>query len=177
MTIYRLGNISPDIDPNTYVAPSAAVIGQVRLEAGVSVWPSAVLRGDNDRITIRRGSNIQDGAVLHVDGEHPLDVGENVTIGHAAVLHGCTIGEGSLIGIHATILNGAVIGSSSIVGAGSVIPEGKTYPARSLILGAPGKVVRQLKDEEVEWMVLNARHYVMRAAQFRDELTPVDVES
>ena len=176
MAVYRLGNIAPNVDPNCYVAPNATVIGRVRLESGVSVWPSAVPRGDNDHITVRSGSNIQDGAVLHVDIDHPLDFGENVTIWHSAVVHGCTIGEGSLIGINATILNVAVIGRASIVGAGSVVPEGKMYPDRSLILGAPGKAVRLLKDDEVDWIMWNAQQYMKRAAQFRENLAEADVK-
>jgi carbonic anhydrase/acetyltransferase-like protein (isoleucine patch superfamily) len=119
------------------------------LEAGVSIWPSAVLRGDNDRITVRRGSNHQDGTILHVDSDYPLGGGKNVTTGHSAAIRRSTIGEGSLIDINATILNAAVIGRASTIGAGKVVLEGKTYPDRSLFLGAPGKAVRLLKDEEV----------------------------
>jgi carbonic anhydrase/acetyltransferase-like protein (isoleucine patch superfamily) len=170
MAVFRLQNHHPTIADTAYVAPNATVIGQVTLEDHASVWPSAVIRGDNDIIAIGAGSNIQDGAILHVDPGHPMSIGRNVTIGHAAVVHGCTVGDGSLIGIHATVLNDAKIGKDSIVAAGAVVPEGKTYPDRSLILGVPGKVVRQLTDDQVKWIADNARDYADRAAFYRDHL-------
>lgn len=170
MTIFSLQDHHPAIAGTAYVAPNATVIGQVRLAENASVWPSAVVRADNDLISIEGGTNIQDGAILHVDPGHPMSIGRNVTVGHAAVVHGCTIGDGSLVGIHATILNDAKIGKDSIVAAGSVVPEGKTYPDRSLIMGVPGKVVRQLTDDEVKWIADNARDYAVRAALYRDHL-------
>ncbi|RTL61480.1 MAG: gamma carbonic anhydrase family protein [Pseudonocardiaceae bacterium] len=170
MAIFSLQKHSPIVAETAYVAPNATVIGQVQLNEKSSVWPGAVVRGDNDLIVIASGANIQDGAVLHVDPGHPMSIGRNVTVGHAAVVHGCTIGDDSLVGIHATILNDAKIGKESIVAAGSVVPEGKSYPNRSLILGAPGKVVRQLSDDEVKWIIDNARDYSVRAAIYRDHL-------
>lgn len=175
MTVYRLGDRRPTIAETAYVAPTAAVIGDVSLADDVSVWFGAVIRGDNDRITIESGANVQECAVLHVDPGHPLRIGRDVTIGHSAIVHGCDIGDGSLIGINATILNDAVIGKQSIVGAGSVVPERKQYPDRSLILGSPGKVVRELSDADIEWMTNNARDYVARAEQYRNMLFALEV--
>jgi len=170
IAIFSLNEDSPKISATAFIAPNATVIGQVRLGNDVSVWPSAVIRGDKDLITIEDGSNVQDGAVIHVDRGHPMSIGKNVTVGHAAVLHGCTIGEGSLIGIHATVLNDAVVGKHSIVGAGSVIPEGKRFPDRSLILGVPGKVVRELTDQEVTQITDNADDYVARSRDYAKHL-------
>jgi carbonic anhydrase/acetyltransferase-like protein (isoleucine patch superfamily) len=170
MTIFTLKDCRPSIAETAYIAPNATVIGRVRLADNVSIWPGAVVRGDNDLIAIKSGTNIQDGAVLHVDPGHPMSIGCNVTVGHVAVVHGCTIGDGSLVGIHATVLNDAKIGNDSIVAAGSVVPEGKSYPDRSLILGVPGKVVRELTDDEVKWIADNARDYAARAALYRNHL-------
>ena len=170
MAVFSLNEDRPKISETAFIAPNATVIGQVRLGDGVSVWPGAVIRGDDDLITIEDGSNVQDGAVIHVDRGHPIAIGKNVTVGHAAVLHGCTIGEGSLIGIHATVLNDVVVGKHSIVGAGTVIPEGKRFPDRSLILGVPGKVVRKLTDEEVSLISNNADDYVARSRDYAKHL-------
>lgn len=170
MTIFTLKDCRPSVAGTAYIAPNATVIGRVQLAENVSVWPGAVVRGDNDLIAIKSGTNIQDGAVLHVDQGHPMSIGCNVTVGHVAVVHGCTIGDGSLVGIHATVLNDAKIGNDSIVAAGSVVPEGKSYPDRSLILGVPGKVVRELTDDEVKWIADNARDYAARAALYRNHL-------
>ncbi|MBE0704104.1 MAG: gamma carbonic anhydrase family protein [Afipia sp.] len=170
MTIFTLQNHRPSVAKTAYVAPNATVIGQVRLAENASVWPGAVVRGDNDLIAIESGTNVQDAAVLHVDSGHPISIGRDVTVGHAAVVHGCTIGDGSLVGIHATILNDAKIGKESIVAAGSVVPEGKSYPDRSLIMGVPGKVVRQITDDEVKWIADNARDYAARAVLYREHL-------
>lgn len=170
MTIFTLKDCRPLVAETAYIAPNATVIGRVRLADDVSIWPGAVVRGDNDLIEIKSGTNIQDGAVLHVDPGHPMSIGCNVTVGHVAVVHGCTIGDGSLVGIHATVLNDAKIGNDSIVAAGSVVPEGKSYPDRSLILGVPGKVVRELTDDEVKWIADNARDYAARAALYRNHL-------
>lgn len=167
MTIFDLKEKKPSIAESAYVSIAATIIGDVLLADKSSVWPGAVIRGDNDRITVGRGSNVQDGAILHADANHPLSVGEGVSIGHAAVVHGCTIGNGSLIGIHATILNDAVIGENCIVAAGAVIPEGKMFPDRSLILGVPGKLVRQLTDDEIKGIHANADEYVSKASIYK----------
>lgn len=153
-----------------WVAENAAVIGSVVLEHNASVWFNSVVRGDNDLITIGEGSNVQDGSVLHTDEGVQLTVGRNVTIGHQVMLHGCTIGEGSLIGIKATILNHARIGRHCLIGAHALITEGKEIPDRSLVVGAPGKVVRQLTDEEVARLLWNAEHYVANFQRYRKGL-------
>ena len=174
MPIYSLGDEPPHIDASAYVADAAVVIGKVTLRAGSSVWSQAVLRGDNEPIDIGEGSNVQEGAVLHTDTGFPLTVGAGVTIGHQAMLHGCTIGEGSLIGIQAVVLNGAVIGRHCLVGAGAVVTEGKSFPDGSLILGAPAKVVRQLGEADMARMAHGARDYVERSARYRTALKRVD---
>jgi carbonic anhydrase/acetyltransferase-like protein (isoleucine patch superfamily) len=155
------------------VAKEATIIGKVRLEENTSVWPGAVLRGDNEPITIGRNSNVQEGAVLHTDPGSPLNVGEAVTIGHQAMLHGCTIGDGSLIGIQAVILNNVVIGKNCLVGAGAVVTEGKSFPDGSLILGAPAKAVKELSPEMMERMKAGAATYAARGAFYKDKLEPI----
>lgn len=177
MACYRFGDWVPAIDETAYVAPGATVIGQTTLAPDSSVWPGAVIRADNEPIVIGQGSNVQDCAVLHTDPGCPLTIGDHVTIGHQAMLHGCTVGAGSLIGIQAVILNRAVIGENCLVGAGAVVTEGKTFPERSLILGAPARVVRTLSDEEVETMQRNHRVYVERARDYRANLHPVDSDA
>src|SRR5512133_3086554 len=149
MPIYRLGLHAPQSEPQSWVAPNATLIGQVQLARNASIWWNATLRGDKDLISIGENSNIQDGSVLHTDPSMPLIVGSNVTVGHLVMLHGCTVGDGSLIGIGAILLNRSVIGKNCLVGANTLIPEGKVFPERSLIIGSPGKVVRELSDEEV----------------------------
>ena len=171
MTVYRLGDLTPDIDASVYVAPNATIIGRVRLCANSSVWFGATLRGDNEPIVIGAQSNVQEDAVLHTDVGFPLTVCEYVTIGHQAVLHGCTIEEGALIGIQAVVLNGAVVGRNCLVGAGAVVTEGKRFPERTLVLGAPAKVVRDLTDEEVAGLREAADHYVRRRVEYRAGLT------
>ena len=173
MTRYRLGDKSPHIDESAYVATEATIIGDVRLAADTSVWAGAVLRGDNEPIVVGTGSNVQEGTIMHTDPGCPLTVGEGVTIGHQAMLHGCTVGDGSLVGIQAVVLNNAVIGRECLVGAGAVVTEGKVFPDRSLILGAPAKVVRTLTDEDVAGLKRNAQGYVKRAALFKQELVPL----
>lgn len=163
MAIYEYDGHRPEMHDSVYVAEDATVIGKVALGEGASVWPQAVLRGDNERIEIGAGSNVQEGAVLHSDPGYPLRVGNDVTLGHQVMLHGCSIGDGSLIGIQAVILNGAVIGRNSVVGAGSVVTEGKVFPDNALILGALAKVVRELSDEAIQTFRENARDYVARA--------------
>ena len=170
--ILSLDGRSPElVGDGHFVAASASVIGAVRLLPRSSVWFNCVLRGDNELIEVGAGSNIQDGSVLHTDPGFPLRIGENVTVGHKVMLHGCPIGSNSLIGISSTVLNGADIGSECLVGANSLVTEGKSFPDRSLILGSPAKVVRELTDEEIGSLRESAIHYVANAARFRDGLS------
>ncbi len=173
MPTYRLGEDTPDLAPDAWVAPGAHVIGRVRLAAQASVWFGAVLRGDNEPIAIGARSNVQDGAVLHTDPGFPLQIEDNVTVGHLAMLHGCTIGAGTLIGVQAVVMNGAVVGRECLVGAGALITEGKTFPDRSLIIGAPAKAVRTLSDEELASLHRAADVYAKRSARYRAELVPI----
>jgi carbonic anhydrase/acetyltransferase-like protein (isoleucine patch superfamily) len=168
--IYSLGERKVVTRGEFWVADNATVIGSVVLENDTSVWFNAVIRGDNDLITIGEGSNIQDNAILHTDEGIRLTVGRNVTIGHQVLLHGCTIGDGSLIGIKATVLNNAKIGKNCLVGAHALITEGKEIPDRSLVVGAPGKVVRQLTDDEVKMLQWNAEHYVQNYKRYQKQL-------
>lgn len=170
MAIYALGAIRPELRGDCWVAPNATVIGAVVIEDGASVWFNTVIRGDNDLITIGPGSNVQDGAVLHTDAGIRLTIGPSVLVGHQAMLHGCTIGEGSLIGIQAVILNNAVIGKECLIGAGALILEGNVIPDRSLVLGSPGKVVRQLSDQEAAMIRLGCAQYAERALRYKREL-------
>ena len=170
MAIYQLEDRTPEIDPGAWVAETAQVIGRVRLAAGVSVWFDATLRGDNELVSMGRHSNAQEGVVMHTDPGFPLTVGERVTIGHQAMLHGCTIGDGTLIGIQAVVLNGAKIGRECLIGAGALIPEGREIPDRSVVMGAPGKIVRQVTDEEAARFRTNNANYVRRGEHFRQHL-------
>src|SRR5512132_2008983 len=174
MAIYRLGDDAPIIASSAYVANEATVIGKVTLGERASVWPGAVIRGDNEPVRIGDGSNVQDNAVLHTDSGFPLTIGDNVTIGHQAMLHGCTIGDGSLIGIQALIMNGAVIGKDCLVGAGALVAEGKTYGERKLIVGSPARVIRELTDENIEKMHRAAAGYVERKGIYKLKLTRID---
>lgn len=174
MTCYRLNDLAPTVDESAYVAPQATVIGSAVLKASASVWPGAVIRADNDTITVGMRSNVQDGAVLHTDAGIPLNVGADVTIGHQAMLHGCTIEDGVLVGIQAVVLNGAVIGKESLVGAGALVTEGKVFPPRSLIVGAPAKVVRTLSDDDVANMYKNTATYLERAQLYKKGLKALD---
>ncbi|MDM0110441.1 gamma carbonic anhydrase family protein [Variovorax sp. J22R24] len=174
MALYSIGGKAPRIAATAFVAPGAHLIGQVELGERTSVWFGAVIRGDNEPIRIGEASNIQEGAVLHADPGFPLDIAANVTVGHQAMLHGCTIGEGSLVGIQAVVLNGAVIGKNCLVGAGAIVTEKKVFPDRSLILGAPAKAVRQLTDEDVARLMVSATDYAERAATYGAELTLVE---
>ena len=160
MTLHRLDGTYPDCDPDSWTAPNATLIGRVRLAAAASVWFGAVLRGDNEWITVGPRSNVQDGCVLHTDMGSPLDIGAGCTVGHLAMLHGCSIGNNSLIGIGAVILNGARIGQNCLIGAKALITEGKIIPDGSLVMGAPGKAVRQLTDAEIAGLTASAAHYV-----------------
>jgi carbonic anhydrase/acetyltransferase-like protein (isoleucine patch superfamily) len=171
--IYALDGTAPVIDPDSWVAPDANVIGRVVLEAGASVWFGATLRGDNEEIRVGAGSNVQENCVFHTDMGYPLSIGSNCTIGHKAMLHGCTIGDGALVGMGATILNGAVIGAGCLIGAGALVPEGKVIPEGSLVMGMPGKVIRTLDAEAREKLLASAAHYRARMRRFRDGLVPL----
>jgi carbonic anhydrase/acetyltransferase-like protein (isoleucine patch superfamily) len=170
MALFRLDQQQPQVHADAYVADNATVIGRVVLDARASVWFNAVLRGDNEVIHIGAGSNVQDGAVLHTDPGFPMHIAEGVSIGHQAMLHGCTVGAGSLIGIQAIVMNGAVIGRDCLVGAGAMVTEGKHFPDRSLILGAPAKVVRALTDDDLAGLRRAAESYSTRIVQYRDKL-------
>jgi len=170
MPIYQLGDRIPDIDPTAYVFESATVIGRVVLHARVSIWPYATLRGDNEPIVLGADSNAQEACALHTDPGYPLTVGSGVTIGHQAVLHGCTIGDGSLIGIQAVVLNGAKVGRNCLIGAGALVTEGREIPDNSLVLGSPGKVVRTLDEAAIAGMRRNTMTYVERGQLYRSAL-------
>lgn len=171
--IYALGNLKPEFRGSYYVADSASVIGQCVVENNVSIWFGAVLRGDNDRITIGANSSIQDNSVVHADPGFPVNIGRDVTVGHMAMVHGCTVGDGSLIGIKSVILNGAVIGKECLIGANSLIPEGKVIPDRSLVLGSPGKVMRQLNEEDIARMREAVSRYVEKIKHYREQLKAI----
>lgn len=169
---YRLGDFAVETHPQSWAAPNATLIGKVRLQAGASVWFGAVLRGDNELIDIGENSNVQDGTVMHTDAGIPLTIGKGVTIGHNAMLHGCIVEDYSLIGINAVVLNGAHIGKHCIIGANSLIPEGKVIPDGSLVMGSPGKVVRELTDEQKRKLEASALHYVENARRYAQGLVP-----
>ena len=173
MAIYQLGDDAPRIAASAWVADSAQVIGKVELAEDASIWFNAVLRGDTELLKVGRGSNVQDGSVLHTDSGVLLELGENVTVGHQVMLHGCTVGDGSLIGIQAVVLNGARIGKHSLVAAGSVVTEGKQFPDGVMIMGAPAKVVRELTPEQIARLEWSAKHYVENARRFRAGLKKI----
>lgn len=175
MTIYSLADKKPQLPPQGeyWIADNAAIIGNVILEPGASVWFGATVRGDNEPITIGMNTNIQDGSVLHSDPGSPLTIGRDVTVGHQVMLHGCTVGDNSLIGIGAVILNRAVIGKNCLIGANALIPEGKVIPDGSLVTGQPGKVVRELDEGQVQALTMSARHYVENWKRYAAELKPV----
>jgi carbonic anhydrase/acetyltransferase-like protein (isoleucine patch superfamily) len=173
MAIYELDGKAPTLGKNVWIADSAQVIGQVTLEENVSIWFGTVIRGDSEHIRIGRGTNIQDASVLHADEGVPLTLGENVSVGHKVMLHGCTVGDGTLIGIGAVILNHAKIGKNCLVGAGSLVTEGKEFPDGSMILGSPAKVVRQLTPEQMAGLQRIAAHYVENAERFRQGLKKI----
>lgn len=173
MTLYALADIAPTIDPDAWVAPDANVIGNVVLGAGSSVWFGCTLRGDNEVIHVGKGSNVQENCVFHTDPGCPLTIGENCTIGHKVMLHGCTIGDNSLIGMGATVLNGAKIGKNCLIGAGALITENKVIPDGSLVMGAPGKVVRELDAAAIAGLTASAQHYQENARRFRTDLKPI----
>ncbi len=174
MAIYQLGENAPSIDPSAYVAENATVVGKVSVGADSSIWFNVVVRADNDQITIGNQCNIQDGAVLHADPGFPLTIADQVSIGHQAMVHGCTIGENSLIGIQAVILNGAKIGRNCLVGAGALVTEGKEFPDNSLILGTPARVVRTLDEKDIQKLQAITNSYVERAGVFKHELKRMD---
>ena len=167
MAIYQLDDLSPAIHDSAWVADSAAVMGNVTLSEDSSVWFGVVIRGDTETITVGKGSNIQDNSVLHADHGMPLVIGENVTVGHQVMLHGCTIGDGSLIGIQAVVLNGAKIGKHCLVGAGALVTEGKEFPDGCMILGSPAKAVRQLTEAQIEGLKMSAQHYIDNARRYK----------
>ena len=175
MTVYALGDHAPKFPESGHywIAPDAQVMGAIILEENASVWFGAVLRGDNEPITIGVNSNVQDGAVMHTDIGFPLTLGKNVTIGHQAMLHGCTVGDNSLIGIGATILNGAKIGKNCLIGAHALVGEGKEIPDNSMVLGMPGKIVRELDENNEKIMIVSAEHYVGNWKRYQRDLKEV----
>jgi carbonic anhydrase/acetyltransferase-like protein (isoleucine patch superfamily) len=172
MTVYNLGNVTPELpnDDEYWIAPNAAVIGRVILKKNASVWFGATLRGDNDPITLGENSNVQDGSVCHTDTGSPLVIGDNVTVGHMVMLHGCSIGDNSLVGIGSIVLNEAKIGKNCLIGANCLITEGKEIPDNSLVMGAPGKVVREISDDQARMLKAGALHYVENWKRFRREM-------
>lgn len=175
MPLYKLGDTSPVLpDGFSWIADTAVLIGDIVVEEDVGIWFGSVLRGDTEPITVGRGSNIQEQCVLHTDMGFPLTIGAGCTIGHKAMLHGCTIGDNSLIGMGATVLNGARIGKNCLVGAGALVTEGKEIPDNSLVVGAPAKMVRQLDEKAVAMLTWSARHYVENARRFAGELVRID---
>ena len=170
--IYSLGDHHPTLAGDNFIAPDATVIGSVTMGREASVWFQCVLRADDDHIHIGARSNIQDASVLHEDEGVPLHIGDDVSIGHQVMLHGCSIGDGALIGINAVVLNHARIGEECLIGANALVAEGKQIPPRSLVLGSPGRVVRELNDEEVQGLRAIAEHYVQKARSYRSDLRP-----
>jgi carbonic anhydrase/acetyltransferase-like protein (isoleucine patch superfamily) len=173
MAVYQLGELTPAIAGSAWIAESAQVIGNVTLAEKVSVWFGVVIRGDTEAITLGQGTNIQDGSVLHADPGMPLVIGENVTVGHQVMLHGCSVGNNTLIGIQAVVLNGARIGKNCLVGAGSLVTEGKQFPDGSMIFGSPAKAVRQLSPEQIAGLSRTAQHYVDNAGRYRAGLKKI----
>jgi len=173
MTVYALNGHRPQIDDDTWIAPDANVIGKVVMEPGSSVWFGSTIRADHEEIRIGEGSNVQENTVMHIDAGYPLNIGKNCTIGHKVMLHGCTIGDNSLIGMGATILNGAKIGKNCLIGAGALITENKEIPDGSLVMGSPGKVVRQLDEAATQRLAASAAHYQDNMRAFRDGLKEV----
>lgn len=174
MPLYSLGGISPTAPDGFYwVAPTASVIGDVRIGENVGIWFGSTLRGDNEPIKIGNNTNIQENCVFHTDPGYPVTIGEGCTIGHKAMIHGCEIGENSLVGMGATILNGAKIGKNCLIGAGALVPEGKTIPDGSLVVGMPGKIIRELDEGAIEGLRNSARHYVANARRFAEDLSPI----
>ncbi|WP_299700178.1 gamma carbonic anhydrase family protein [uncultured Tateyamaria sp.] len=174
MTLYTLGKERPQIAHDTWVAPDANLIGKVILEEGASVWFGCTIRADHEDIRIGAGTNVQENCVMHIDAGYPLTIGPGCTIGHKVMLHGCTIGENSLIGMGATVLNGAKIGKNCLIGAGALITEGKEIPDGSLVMGVPGKVVRELDEQAIQGLRASALHYQDNMRIFRDTMVEVE---
>lgn len=170
MAVYSLNGVSPKLADDVYISPNAQVMGNVEMDEGSSAWFGAVLRGDNDLIKIGARSNVQDNSVLHTDPGMPLTIGEGVIIGHQVMLHGCTIGNNTLIGIGATVLNGAKIGNNCLIGAHALITEGKEIPDNSMVVGAPGKIIRTLNEQQIAMLKLNAEVYVANSKRFKEGL-------
>jgi carbonic anhydrase/acetyltransferase-like protein (isoleucine patch superfamily) len=173
MSVYSFKTFEPTIDPTAYIQDAATVIGDCTIGSGCSIWPSAVLRGDNDNITLKSNVNIQDGAVIHVDTNHPATLHDGVSVGHLAIVHGATIGENTLIGMQAIILNDAVIGRNCIIGANTVIAAGKIIPDNSLVVGTPGKIVREVTAEEIASNKQNALNYSAKANEYKTGLVKI----
>jgi|TARA_B100001093_G_C26756317_1_gene983590 carbonic anhydrase/acetyltransferase-like protein (isoleucine patch superfamily) len=171
--LYKLDEHEPILDGDYYVADSAIVLGKVRLCKDASVWFGAVLRGDTELITIGEGSNVQECSVLHTDLGFPLNIGKDVTVGHKVMLHGCTIGDGSLIGINSVVLNGAKIGKGCLIGANALITEGMEVPDGSLVLGSPGRIKGELSEDQQQGLILSAKHYVENGKRFKEGLTKI----
>lgn len=167
---YRLGDSRVEAHPQSWVAPNATLVGKIRLDAGANIWFGAILRGDNELIHIGENSNVQDGSVMHTDMGYPLTLGTGVTVGHNAMLHGCSVGDFSLVGINAVVLNGAKIGKYCIIGANTLIAEGKEIPDGSLVVGSPGKVVRELTEQQKKMLEASAAHYVHNAQRYARDL-------
>lgn len=173
MTLYSLDGVSPQIDEDSWIAPDANVIGKIVIQEGASVWFGATLRGDNEEIVIGKGSNVQENTIMHTDMGHPLTVGEGCTIGHKALLHGCTIGDNTLIGMGAVILNGAKIGKNCLIGANALITENKVIPDGTLVMGSPGKVVRELDEQGIQGLRASALNYQQNMRRFRAGLAQI----
>ncbi len=174
MALYRIKDKAPSVHPSAYVAESADIIGDVVLAEGSSVWSHVAMRGDNERISLGERSNVQEGAVLHTDIGYPLSIGEDVTVGHQAMLHGCTVGDGSLIGIQAVVLNGAVIGRHCLVAAGALVTEGKVFEDGMLIMGSPAKAVRPLTEVDMARIKLGTSLYVAKAQEYKTDMVRID---
>jgi carbonic anhydrase/acetyltransferase-like protein (isoleucine patch superfamily) len=174
MAVFELDGVRPELHPESWVAESATVLGRVVMKQNSSVWFGATVRGDNDPVIIGEGSNVQDGSVLHTDVGQPLTIGSNVTIGHMVMLHGCTIGDNTLIGIGSVVLNGAKIGKNCLIGANSLITEGKVIPDGSMVMGAPGKVVREVSEQQLQFMVAGSHHYVENWKRYAKGLKRID---
>ena len=173
MPVYQLNDAIPKIDPSAFIANTATVVGKVDIAAGASIWFGVTIRGDNELIAVGEGSNVQENAILHTDMGSPLTIGKNVTVGHQAMLHGCTIHDGALIGIQAIVLNGAVIGKNSLVGAGALVTEGKHFPENVLIVGSPARILRTLTEEEITKIHKNTANYITRGQLFKNQLTEI----
>ena len=175
MAIYKLGEQTPDIHSSCFIAPSADLVGSVVMHENASVWFNCVLRADNEPITVGRNSNVQDGSILHVDDSFPIQIGENVTVGHKVMLHGCSIGDGSLVGMNAVILNGSKIGKNCLIGANALVTEGTEIPDGSMVLGSPAKVVKQLDEKTQAMLKMGAAHYTENSTKYVADLEKLNI--